>query len=221
MSSGKRYKFNGSTIQIVTAFTQISPGDLITGITNANPAVVSETTHGRTSGDVIRIVDVVGMTEVNDGTYIINVLSAGTYELLDTDSTAYGTYVSGGEVETATLSNFCEMTGYNRTGGTSPEIDATTLCSTASEFEVGLPDFGTTQIDYNFAPQTAVQVAIQSFYSGDNAGEKTAVKVTLPNSGGTMVQIGTIQQTSEQAAVNGLWTGSLTIRNTGARQDFA
>jgi hypothetical protein len=221
MSSGKRYKVNGSNIQIVTGFAQISPGDAITAITAANPPVVTETGHGRDDGDFIQINDVVGMTEVNGGTYIIEVIDANSYSLLDTDASAYGAYVSGGEVSTATLSNFCELTGYNRTGGTSPEIDATTICSTASEFEVGLPDFGTTQIDFNFAPQTTVQLALASFYSGEFAGQKTGVKVTLPNSGGTMSQIGTIQQTSEQGTVNGLWTASLTIRNTGARQDFA
>jgi hypothetical protein len=221
MSSGLRYKFNGSLIQVLTGFVSPSPSDLITGVTQASPAVVTESTHGRADGDVIMLENVVGMTELNGGTYVINVLTADTYALLDTNSTAYGAYVSGGEVSSGTLSNLCELTGYNRSGGSSPEIDVTTICSEAQEFEVGLPDFGTTQLDYNFAPQTAIQLAIADYYSGTNKGEITAVKVVLPNSGGTMVQLGTIQQTSEQAAVNGIWTASLTIRNTGSRKDFA
>ena len=59
---------------------------------------------------------------------------------------------------------------------------------------------------------------MDAFY---RSGEKMAVKVTLPNNGGVMVQLGFIQQTSEQASVGGLWTGSLTMRCTGQRQDFA
>jgi hypothetical protein len=219
MSSGKRYKFQGSSIQITTGFG--APASGITAITAANPPVVTDATHGLSDGDVIQISGVVGMTELNGGTYVIEVVDVDTYKLIGVNATGYGAYTSGGSVALAEYSDFCELTGYNRTGGSSPEIDATTICSTAAEYEVGLPDFGTTQIDFNFAPQTAVQQAISNYYSGENAGQPIAVKVTLPNSGGEMIQIGTIQQTSEAAAVNGLWTGSLTIRNTGARQDFA
>jgi hypothetical protein len=159
---------------------------------------------------------VVGMTELNNEVFVVNVLTVDTFELADTDSTGYGTWVSDGTIAVASLSNFCELTGYNRQGGTSPEIPATSLCSTAQEYEVGLPDQGTTQLDYNFAPTTAIQEAIAAF---DASKEKMAVKVTLPNSGGEMVQLGFIQQTSEQSAVGGLWTASITIRNTGPRFD--
>lgn len=215
MSSGKRYKFNGSTIAVLTAFTKNSPSDTIASVTKANPAVVTETAHGRATGDVIKIDAALGMTELN-GVYIIKKLTADTYQLVGVDSSAYGTYTGGGEVYTGVFSNFCELTGYNRSGGSSPEITASTICSTSAEKEVGLPDYGTTQLDYNFAPRTAVQVAISTFYA---SGDTTATKVMLPNSGGVMVQLGSIQQTSEQASVNGLWTGSLTQLNTGARYD--
>lgn len=220
MSAGKRYKFNGSTIAITTAFANISPNDSIAAVTKANPAVVTETAHGRLTGDVIKIDDAGGMTELNDRVIVIERIDANSYKLLGVDSTAYGTYTGGGKVHVATLSNFCELKGYNRQGAASPELDATTICSEAAEYETGLPDFGTTQLDFNFAPRTAIQIAIASFYDGDNAGQQMAVRIDLPNSGGFMVLVGTIQQTSEQAAVNGLWAGSLTIRNTGKRYDF-
>lgn len=221
MSGGNRYKFQGTTIQVLTGFGSASPTGVISGITRANPAVVTETSHGRSSGDVIKITGVLGMTEVNGGTYIIEVVNANAFKLVDVDSSNYGAWTSGGDIADAILSNFCELTGYNRTGGTSPEIAATTICSTAAEKEVGLPDFGTTQIDFNFAPRTDVQEAIAAYYQGANAGETFAVKVTLPNSGGVMVQLGFLQSTSETAAVNGLWTGSMTILNTGKRYDVA
>ncbi len=221
MSAGKRFKLNGTTIAITTAFTNVSPTDTISAITKANPAVVTEASHGRATGDVIKITGATGMTEVNDRAFVIERIDANSYSLVDTDSSGYGTYTGSGKVEVATFSNFCELTGYNRQGGTSPEIDATTICSTAAEYEVGLPDFGTTQLDFNFAPQTAIQLAISEFYSGDSAGEQIAVRIQLPRSGGAMILIGTIQQTSESASVNGLWKGSLTIRNTGNRYDYA
>lgn len=215
MAGGVRFKFAGSKVEVAvgTAATKT-----ITGITKASPAVVTATAHGLASGDVVKLAAIVGMTELNGQIAVINVLTANTFELLGIDSTGYTTYVSGGTAAPVTFSNMCELTGYNRQGGTSPEIDATTICSTAAESETGLPDYGTTQLDYNFAPRTAIQIAIKAAYT---AGDILPVRVTLPKSGGYMVQLGTVQQTSEQASVGGLWTGSLTIKNTGERFDIA
>ncbi len=217
MSGAKSYKFNGSQIKLLVEFTQNSPSDRITGgVTKANPAVVTEALHGRVSGDVIKIDGVVGMTELNEGVYTIEVINTNTYRLVDVDSTGYGTYVSGGEVYTGQFSNMCELTNYNRQGGSSPEIDATSLCSTAAEFEVGLPDFGTTQLDYKFSLDSNVLGALEAS-QGD--GSVTAVKLILPKNGGTRTQLGFVQQTSEQGGNGGIFTGSATIRNTGAPYD--
>jgi ubiquitin-activating enzyme E1-like protein len=221
MSSSQTFKFAGSTIAVLTSFDETSPALAITGITNADPAVVSCAAHGLADGAVVKLSEILGMTELNNGVFVVNVLTAGTFELVDEDTTSYTAYSSGGEVAPGTFSNFCELTGYNRQGGSSPEIDTTSLCSNAAEYELGLPDFGTTQLDFKFAPQTTIQAAIANFYSGANKGNKMAVRVDLPNSGGRMVQIGRIQQTTEAAAVNGIWTGSMTVRNTGERIDFA
>jgi hypothetical protein len=214
MSAGKRFKFQGSTIAILSGYS--ATDIVITAVTKANPAVVTATGHGLTDGDVVKITEVVGMTELNDGVFIADVIDANTFRLFDVDSSAYGTYTSGGVANKATMSNWCELTGYNRNGGSSPEIPATSQCSLAQEFEIGLPDYGTTQVDYHFAPRTAVQVAL---HAAATSGEIVAVQVTLPKSGGVMTQMGFIQQESEQAAVNGLWTANLTIRNTGRRYD--
>lgn len=215
MSGGKRFKFQGSTIEVLTGYGSTKT---ITGISKANPAVVSVSSHGLADGDVVYIDDVVGMTEANGSAYIVESLTSGTFALVDTDSTGWGTYGSGGTAAPGEFSNFCELTGYNRQGGSKSEQDASSLCSTAKEYELGLPDFGTTQFDFHFAPRTAIQEAIAGF---DASGEMLAVRVTLPKEGGEMVQLGFIQQTSEQASVDGLWTGSLTLRNTGSRYDVA
>lgn len=73
----------------------------ITGITAANPAVVTATTHGFSTGDTITISSVVGMVQVNTQRYIISVVDANSFRLYDlygnpVNSSAYGTYVSGG-----------------------------------------------------------------------------------------------------------------------------
>ena len=144
MAGGLRYKFHGSNIKVLTGYDAESPSKAITAITKANPAVVSVTAHGLVDGDVVKITGVAGMTEVNNGVFIVNQLTSGTFQLVDTDSTGYGTYTSGGLMDKGAFSNLCELTNYNRQGGSSPEIEATTICSTATEYEIGLPDFGTT-----------------------------------------------------------------------------
>lgn len=218
MSGGKRFRFQGSTIAVSIGFDAVSPSIAITAITRANPAVVTAAGHGLVDGDVVKITGVLGMTEVNDDIYIVNQLSSSTFELVDTDSTGWTAYTSGGHADKAQMSNWCELTGYNRQGGTKTENDASSLCSTAKEYELGLPDFGTTQLDYHFAPQTAIQIAMAAL---DLSGDKMAVKVVLPKNGGSRTQLGFVTQTSETASVNGLWTGTMTVRNTGKPLDLA
>lgn len=70
----------------------------ITGITNALPAVVS-VVNTYAGGEIIRVTDVEGMTEVNLGltkAYTVANPTATTIELLDIDSTGWGVYTSGG-----------------------------------------------------------------------------------------------------------------------------
>lgn len=218
MAGGKRYKFNGSTIRFLTGWSADSPSGTVTAISKAAEAVVSETAHGKATGDVVRILGALGMTEVNDTPFVIERIDANSYKLLGVNSTDYGTYTGGGKSDSANFSQLCELTGYNRQGGTSPEIPVTSICSTAQEFEIGLPDFGTVQVDYNFAPiTTSVQAAVQAAYI---AGTDFAARIDLPNSGGFMVQLGFVQQTSESAQEGGVWTGSFTMRCTGQRFDF-
>ena len=71
----------------------------ITGITQANPAVVTATGHGFRSGDIIVITNVVGMTELNDLYFKITVLTDDTFDLRGIDSTAYTAYTSGGDAD--------------------------------------------------------------------------------------------------------------------------
>lgn len=68
----------------------------VTGATNANPCVVTVVGHGRKVGDWIYLSNLGGITQLN-GIYwkITGTPTADTIEI-NTDSTAYGTYTSGG-----------------------------------------------------------------------------------------------------------------------------
>ena len=68
----------------------------IIGATNANPCQITSTAHGLTTGAVITISGVVGMTQLNGGTFTITFVDANNFTLNGVDSTAFGVYVSGG-----------------------------------------------------------------------------------------------------------------------------
>lgn len=68
----------------------------ITGVTQANPAVVTATAHDFNNGELVTISDVVGMTELNGNTYTVANATANTFELQGIDSTSFTAYVSGG-----------------------------------------------------------------------------------------------------------------------------
>ena len=73
----------------------------ITGITQANPAVVTATSHGYSNGDEVLISGVVGMTEVNNKRFLVANKTTNTFELqnkdsVDVDSTGFTAYSSGG-----------------------------------------------------------------------------------------------------------------------------
>lgn len=73
-----------------------SYGAAITAITQANPAVVTAAGHGFANGDRIYIVNVSGMTEVNDLEFTVVNATTNTFELSGIDSTAYTAYSTGG-----------------------------------------------------------------------------------------------------------------------------
>ncbi len=67
----------------------------ITGITQANPGVVTIAAHGMATGARLYLKDIVGMTALNGQTVTITVLSANTFSI-GVNTSGYGAYVSGG-----------------------------------------------------------------------------------------------------------------------------
>lgn len=126
----------------------------ITGITKAEPAVVTSEAHGFSNGDYVDIVEVKGMTEVNYYRFIVANQTANTFELTDMsgndiDSTAYTTYISGGKARKAvtTITGLDHLEGETVTvlanGSVLPDKVVSsgeiTMTMPASRVHVGLP----------------------------------------------------------------------------------
>lgn len=87
------FKNNGA---VLTGTTQA-----ITGATQADPVVVTSAGHGYSNDDEVYITGISGMTELNDRWFVIDNVTASTYELRtihgdDVDGTGYTAYTSGG-----------------------------------------------------------------------------------------------------------------------------
>lgn len=64
---------------------------VITGISQANPGVVTSVAHGFANDDLVIIEEVVGMTQVNSRVYRVKNVAANTFELYDLDDVAVDT----------------------------------------------------------------------------------------------------------------------------------
>lgn len=85
--------------RFVVGSMEVPPSAEISGITKANPAVVTTAQdHGFSNGNSIEINNVVGMTEVNNLLFTIAGVTATTFQLVGIDSTNYNTYVGAGSV---------------------------------------------------------------------------------------------------------------------------
>jgi hypothetical protein len=124
-----------ATVEVIERVSDNHVADLtatITNITQANPAVVTSSSHGFSNGDKIIIRNVVGMTEVNNLVFTVGMTevnnlvftvagaTTNTFQLSGINSTGYTAYTSGGSaglsagVKTWSEGAFSEKNGYPR-----------------------------------------------------------------------------------------------------------
>jgi hypothetical protein len=77
----------------------------ITGVSKANPCVITAPTHGYSNGQEIYINGIVGMSELNNQIFLVSAATTNTFVLQNifghnVDSTSFLTYASGGMIET-------------------------------------------------------------------------------------------------------------------------
>ena len=70
----------------------------VTGITQANPAVVTAVAHGFQNGDSVLVDGVAGMDRLNGRTFTIAGVTTDTFQLTGANTTADPAYLSGGTV---------------------------------------------------------------------------------------------------------------------------
>ena len=89
---------NGLLWEVSIGMTCIATTKSITGATQANPCVLTVPGHGLTTGRIIQVTSVVGMTQLNDKLYTVTVLTPDTISLDGVNSTGFTAYGSAGSI---------------------------------------------------------------------------------------------------------------------------
>lgn len=207
MSQPKSHNFAGTALSIVSGFgTAVA----ITGLTNANPAVVTQVAHGYTGPTVVKLAAVGGMTEVNGNLYVIDPLTADTYSLVGVDSLNWGTYTSNtGTAAPATWASSCEITQYADNTGATPSGEIETNCGTA--VSLGQPLKGSLSLAFMDA-ETVFQETIRARRLDK---VETAFKISKPGYAKTVFDVGNITNgPNATGSAGGKYTGSASMQRT-------
>jgi len=138
---------------------------VITGISKANPAVVTCPTHGYSNGDIVKITGVIGMQQVNNRCFVVDgatdsPLTPNSFKLKGVDSSNYTTFSTNspgtGHAQKVTTTAVGEVRDIPEMGGTEPnEFDVSHLQSVAEEKLAGLPRQSNISFNIWFDPNTA------------------------------------------------------------------
>jgi hypothetical protein len=97
---------------------------LITAATQTNPVSITSANHGLTTGNMVTISGVVGMTQLNGNTYTITVTGANTFTLNGTLGATFSPYISGGVWTSPSSEHPGDISGLNfQTGYVTAVID--------------------------------------------------------------------------------------------------
>lgn len=143
----------------------------VTGVTKANPAVVTVSARGNLrSGDEVTMASVSGMTELNGNKYSIKMLTATTFSL-NVDSTGFTTYTSGGTAtreasNPGVISFYKARLWYART-----TIKITTLWGSEAGFfdNLDIPLTGIVATDAVQVTLADIAQPIDELFGGDNS----------------------------------------------------
>ena len=135
---------NGNMWEVSPGITCVSGTKIITGATQANPVALTVTGHGLSTGIIVMITSVGGMTQINDKLFAITVVDANTITLQGTDGTAFSAYTSGGTLTSGTFYALnTTATAKDLTGGNTLATDQWGATGVAAHSTAIVPTFRT------------------------------------------------------------------------------
>ena len=190
----------------------------ISGITLANPGVVSSTSHGISDGAYVVYTITSGMPQLNDRVLRIDAPSTNAWNIEGVDTTSYDAFVSGVANEVTFGTNFTSLMEAAPSGGEQQFINYRLL---HDDREYQIPSFKAAQV-YSFRslwdPADAALIAAET---ASDAAAKRAIKFTFSN-GKLFVMNGYVGFTFQPGGNAGeLVETTLTITGQGRGKGYA
>jgi len=173
----------GNIYKINPGLMCIALGKTITGATQANPVALTVAAHGYTTGNVVQIDSVEGMTQLNGRLYTITVTDANTITLNAVDGTAFTAYTSGGITTKGVfyaLKTSVDIAAV--TAGTTLATDHWGATGAAAQFDVITPNFATTYPNNAYAQRYGN--AANQVFAWDTAANRLLSMLGLPAASG-------------------------------------
>ena len=202
----------GTTVSIGT-----SSGSAIniTAVALTNPCRVTlSSVSGLNKGDVLTFASVVGTTQLNGNSYVVQYIEPATkiVTLAGLDATGFTAWTSGGTATPVQWTKVGNVRSYNGFDGSASEIDRTNFDSTAKEFILGLVDPGHFGVEVDQDNSDAGQIALMTAMV---TGLIKNFKLQLPN-GNTATFTAYVKKFSSQGAVDQAIRRSADLRISGA-----
>lgn len=203
----------GAIVQIATG---TGAAKNVTAVGLTNPCRVTlNSVAGLNPGDVLAFAAIVGTTQLNGNSYIIQYIEVGTgiVTLANVNATAFTPWTSGGTATPTTFTAIGNAVDFSGLDGQNSEIKVTNLASTAEEFLEGLSDGGHIKINLDLDNNDLGQ---QSCRTAQQASQKKNFKIILPS--GTTPNItfaAIVKQFSITGKVNDAMRASIDLRITG------
>jgi hypothetical protein len=180
LTSGAFTFFSAGTYQYGSVFT-------ISGITNANPAVVTTTTpHGYVTGDTVLIYGTTGMLQIAGVAYVVTFLTTTTFSI-DVDASGFAAAATAGFVKKVLYPDLyipqaCNIVGITLSSGAT--ITTTLTLATNHTFRIGQevqfvipPQWGTTGLDSAVFLQTSNGIPQQAYVVAVPAANQITVNI--------------------------------------------
>jgi len=124
----------------------LATGDTITGITKANPGVVTSTGHGILDGEYV-VLTSVGMSQLDQRVVRAANVTANTFELEGVDTTNFDTFTSGSCQVITFGTTFGTIKSLSGSGGDFSFVDTTTIHDSVATQIPGIASASTYSFD--------------------------------------------------------------------------
>ena len=168
---------NGSVVAIASGYGSVKT---ITGISNANPGVVTSAAHGFTDGDIIEVTS--GWSRLTDKIVRVDDALSGTFELEGIDTSSTSIYPTGGGAGSAReitgWTQLAQITDSTSVGGEQQFLEYQFLESDSSK---RIPTFKSAAgVTFTIADDPNLPGYILAKQANDDRAQR-AVRITLSN----------------------------------------